>query len=361
MDNKNPGYKIIPAIELYAFAKECFMQAGFPEENASIIAENMKEADLRGLNTHGVLRIPMYLNRVLKGVLDPKAEPELAIETNGFAIWDAKNGMGVLASVKAMDMAIQKAKETGIYLTGVRNSNHFGAAAFYTMRATEQKMIGFCCSNTEALMPAPGGAEKIVGNNPFSVAFPGGKYPDIVVDMAVSAAAIGKIVLADKKGIQIPFGWATDSNGIETTDPKAALDNGFLLPVGGPKGYGLALAVDILAGILMGSGFGEHVRCPFHDFSGPQNLGHMFIAIEIERFIDLEQYAENIGSLIKRTKNSKLAAGTKEIFMPGEIEYKKKIANMASGVSLPQDLVDELQAFAADLGLKNNIFDKYCS
>ncbi len=359
MDNQQQNYKIIPADEIFNFAKDCFLQAGFNDTDASLIAENMKEADLRGLSTHGVLRIPMYLERVKKGVLDQKAKPELAVETDSFSIWDAKNGMGVIASVKAMDMAISKAKEKGLYLSGVRNSNHFGAAAFYTMRASQQKMIGFCCSNTEPLMPAPSGAEKIVGNNPFSIAFPGGKNPDIVVDMAVSSVAIGKIVLADKKGISIPNGWATDSNGKETNDPKEALDGGFLLPVGGPKGYGLSIAIDILSGIIMSSGFGAHVRCPFHDFSGSQNLGHMFLALNIEKFLSISQYTENIEELIDRIKNSKRAPDTNEIFLPGEIEYKNKIKNSKNGISLPQDLINELHLYANELGVKENLFDKY--
>ena len=352
---------VISGADLHAFSMACFEKEGFSSRDARIIADNLLEADLRGLNTHGVLRVTMYLKRVRAGVLNSRAEPELLQETPAFAIWDAHNCMGQLACVKAMDMAIERAREAGLYMTGVRNSNHFGTAAYYTMRASRQRMIGFSCSNTEALMPAPGGAQKVVGNNPFSAAFPGGKYPDIVVDMAVSAAAIGKIVLSDKKGIEIPNGWATDVMGIETNDPKKALDGGFLLPVGGPKGYGLGLAVDILAGVLMGSGYGQHVRCPFHDFSGPQNLGHMFIVIDVEKFQPWDIYAQKVEDLVRHIKASKKAPGVKEIFLPGEMEYNKMAENKANGVTLPLDLIAELCDFAREIGLASemNTLEKY--
>ena len=351
----------IPGADLHSFSMACFENEGFSSPDARVIADNLLEADLRGLNTHGVLRVMMYLNRVRAGVLDSRAEPELLQQTPAFAIWDAHNCMGQLVSVKAMDMAIERARETGLYMVGVRNSNHFGTAAYYTMRAAKQRMIGYSCSNTEVLMPAPGGAQKVVGNNPFSAAFPGGKYPDVVVDMAVSAAAIGKIVLSDKKGIDIPSGWATDAMGIETNDPKKALDGGFLLPVGGPKGYGLGLAVDILAGVLMGSSYGQHVRCPFHDFSGPQNLGHMFIAIDIEKFQPWDSYSQKVEDLIRQIKGSKKAPGVNEIFLPGEMEHNRMTENEANGVSLPVELIVELCDYARGLGLtdEKNTLAKY--
>ena len=353
------NFQNIPINELYQFAYDCFSSVGFSPEHSKTIAENLIEADLRGLNTHGVLRIPMYIKRVLHGVLDPGADVTVALETDCFTVFDANNGMGQVASVKAMDYAIEKALEKGLYLTGVRNSNHFGTAAYYTMRAADKGMIGICCSNTESLMPAPGGAEKIVGNNPFSLAFPGGEYPPIVVDMAVSAAAIGKIVLASKEGKNIPSGWATDKFGVETLDPITVLDGGFLLPVGGPKGYGLSIAIDILAGLLMGSGFGGRVRCPFSDYSGPQNLGHMFLALRVDAFMEYKEYCDRVEELIERTKNSSKTSGTSDIFMPGEIEINRAMINKGNGIDLHKDLIRELVLFANTLDIKENRLQKY--
>jgi len=349
----------IPVDKLYQFSIDCFSSVGFIPEHAKIISDSLIEADLRGLNTHGVLRIPMYIKRVLHGVLDPNADVTVALETDSFTVFNANNGMGQIASIKAMDYAIEKASEKGLYLTGVRNSNHFGTAAYYTMRAAGRGMIGICCSNTESLMPAPGGAEKIVGNNPFSLAFPGGNHPPIVVDMAVSAAAIGKVVLAAKEGKSIPIGWATDKFGVETLDPLVALDQGFLLPVGGPKGYGLSIAIDILAGLLMGAGFGGRVRCPFNDYSGPQDLGHMFLALRIDAFMEDKEYYDKVQELIERTKNSTKASGVSDIYLPGEIENSRAVLNRGNGVNLHVDLVHELALFADTLNIKENRLQEY--
>lgn len=341
---------IVSKDNLFRFAQDCFRSAGFAEDKANLIADTLIEADLRGVNTHGVIRLPMYLNRVRRGLIDPKAEPVLVQENDNMAIWDAKNGMGQPISVKAMEMAIDKAAKSTVAIVGVRNSNHFGAAAYYSMMAADRGMIGICCSNTEPLMPAPGGREAVVGNNPFSFAFPVKDKPHVVVDMAVSAAAIGKIVLAQKKGIKIPLGWAVDKNGKDTTEPDQALDGGLLLPVGGPKGYGLALITDILSGILMGSGFGKEVKSPFTDFVNRQRVGHLFMAINIASFLPLEEFMLNLGSLADDIKESPKAEGTKDIFMPGEIEHNVKQERLASGIPLPAALVEELNTLATELG-----------
>ncbi len=346
---------VIPVDALERFIESCFLATEFAPDKAALITKTLLEADLRGLNTHGALRIPMYLKRVQKGVLDPHASPEVILESDNLVMVDAHNGMGQLASVKAMELAIDRASKSGICLAGVKNSNHYGTAAYYAMMASEKGLIGFSSSNTEPLMPGPGGAEKLVGNNPFSLAFPGGQYPDIVVDMAVSAAAIGKIILADKADGKIPAGWATDKEGYETTSSSQALDGGFLLPVGGPKGYALSLCIDILAGLLTGSGFGDKVRCPFHDYSGPQNLGHLFIAIHIPHLMAMDTYRERIESLIQRVKASKKRTDTQEIFLPGEIEHKKMQVNRTRGVELENTLIVELSDYAKELGVSDGL------
>jgi len=173
--------------------------------------------------------------------------------------------------------------------------------------------------------------------------------------MAVSAAAIGKIVLAQKKGVKIPTGWAIDRWGNDTIDPAAALDGGLLLPVGGPKGYGLALVVDILAGILMGSGFGQGVKSPFNDFLNQQRAGHMFMAIDISKFLDVGKFTDQVGQLIGEIKNSPKRAGVEEIFLPGEIEYNTKQIRLNEGVPLPESLIQELQVLAQELGVEENL------
>ena len=343
---------------LLQFTVECFSRAGFEESKALFIAETLIEADLRGLNTHGVIRIPMYLDRVKLGLIDPSAETKVILDQGSFAILDAQNGMGQIASQLAMEMALEKAKSPAVALVGVRNSNHFGAAAYYSMMALEKKAIGICCSNTEPLMPAPGGAKAVVGNNPFSVAIPAKNRLPIVVDMATSAAAIGKIMLAQKRGNSIPPGWATDRFGNDTTDPEKALDGGMLLPVGGPKGYGISIIIDVLAGILMGSGFGEKVKSPLKDLENRQRAGHLFMAINIESFLPVDQFCSHVDDLIDQVKNGPKAAGVKEVFLPGEIEYHTKNRRLKEGIPLPQDLVQQLEAYGKDLGVKSSLREK---
>jgi LDH2 family malate/lactate/ureidoglycolate dehydrogenase len=292
----------------------------------------------------------MYLSRVLGGGIDPTAKPRLVKENKNMAVFDACNGMGQIASVGAMKKAIEKAATATIGICAVRNSNHYGTAAYYSMMATEHTMIGISCSNTEPLMPAPGGGKAVVGNNPLSVAVPQDDGPPIVLDMAVSAAAIGKILLAEKRGATIPPGWATDKNGVEAADPAIALDGGMLLPVGGPKGYGLSFIVDALAGILSGSGFGSQVRSPFTDKVNPQNVGHLFVAIDLGCFLSADLFLSRIRTLCDDIKSAPTAPGVEAVFLPGEIESTTRQQYMQEGIPLPVRLVNELNTFAGELG-----------
>lgn len=349
--NENVKMQVVQQKVLFDFTLKCFLASGFKNDDAELIAKSLIEADLRGINTHGVIRIPMYLGRVKKGLIDPQAKVEVVTENAVMAILDAHNGMGQLSSSVAMDLAIAKASKSTIAIVGVRNSNHFGTAAYYSLMAAEKNMIGICGSNTEPLMCAPGGAYPVVGNNPLSISIPAKSKPAIAIDMAMSAAAIGKIVLAQKKGVEIPLGWATDKNGIETTDPNAALDGGSLLPFAGPKGYGLSIAVDVLAGTLMGSGFGQQVKSPFNDMLNQQNVGHVFIAINPESFLPTEQFLAHVDSYIEEIKSAPKATGVKEVFLPGEIEFNTKNTRIKEGIPLPVSLLKELEDFGKDLGL----------
>lgn len=339
------------AEQLHEFTVQCFLGAGFSRENAQMVAQSLIEADLRGLNTHGVIRIPMYLKRVKEGVLDPSGQVRIIRDESLVAILDAGNSMGQLASLQAMDLAIGKAKEYGIGIAGVRSSNHFGTAAYYAMQASSRGLIGLACSNTEPLMPAIGGAQAVVGNNPLSVAIPVPDGPDVVMDMAMSAAAIGKIVLAGKRGESIPAGWAADRNGVETTDPAEALDGGTLLPFSGPKGFGLAVVVDVLAGVLTGAGFGKTVYSPFHDFDHPQQVGHFFMVLDPERFLGREIYNNRISTLVRDILESPRAPGVDKLYLPGGIEAQTQERRLREGVPLPPALIEELNSLAGELGV----------
>ena len=336
---------------LLKFARECFFRSGFSNEAADLISNSLLEADLRGLNTHGVLRIPMYLNRVKIGLINPKAEIKILLDEGNIAVIDACNGMGQPASFYAMKMAVKKAKTLIIAAVGVRNSNHFGTAAYYSKIAAENQMIGISMSNTEPLMPAPGGKKAVTGNNPISVAIPLRERPPIILDMATSTAAIGKILIAQKRGESIPVGWAVDKSGKDTMDPFEALNGGLILPVGGAKGYGLSLVIDILAGILTGSGFGELVKSPLDDMVNEQKAGHFFMAIDIKSFLPLKDYYLNINKLVNDIKSSPTVEGIKEIILPGEMEHRTMQSRLIEGIPLPEKLIMELEQLGRDLGI----------
>ena len=336
---------------LLEFTKECFIQSGFSIDTANLISKSLLEADLRGLNTHGVLRIPMYLNRVKLGLINPKAEISIILDKNNIAIIDAGNGMGQPASVYAMQIAVKKASQSIIGAVGVRNSNHFGTAAYYSKIAAENNMIGISMSNTEPLMPAPGGRKAVVGNNPLSTAIPLKDREPIILDMATSTAAIGKILIAQKRGDSIPVGWAVDKLGKDTTNPFEALNGGLIMPLGGPKGYGLSIIIDVLAGILTGSGFGQLVKSPFEDMANDQRAGHFFIAIDIKSFIALDDYYENTNKLVNEIKSSPTIEGVEEVMLPGEIEYRTMQSRLNYGIPLPIMVIRDLEQLALSLGV----------
>ncbi len=221
---------------MYEVLKKC----GLTEQDAEIAAKVLIQADLRGVDTHGAIRLPIYVKRLQLGLVNPRPVIKIVRETATTAIIDGDFGLGHVTSYKAMEIAIDKASRHGIAAVGVRHSHHNGAAAYYAQMALEHDMIGFSCTNSPPLMPAPGGADKVVGNNPFAIAVPAGKELPLVLDMACSLAAQGKVMLAMKRGESIPHGWATDNKGVPTTDAAEGL-KGFLLPAGGYKGYCMAI------------------------------------------------------------------------------------------------------------------------
>lgn len=335
------------------FCVSLFLKLGIKKEQADIISDALLEADLRGVHSHGLLRLPIYVKRMKLGLINKKAIPYVIKETSSTAILDGNHGMGHYSGYRAMMLAIDKARKTGIGAVGVRNSTHFGISAYYGLLAVKSEYIGIVFSNTTPLMAPTGGAKRLIGNNPLCIAVPARNYVPIVLDMACSNAAIGKIQLAAQEGREIPHGWGTDKNGVETTDPKAVLDNGMLMPVGGYKGYGLALMIDILAGVLTGSGFGEEVTPLYHDFINKQRTGHFMIALDINYFINKEIFFNRLELLIKSIKNSPRAPGVKEIFLPGEIEENKKQENLKEGLTLPEGILNELSSLAEEFKLKD--------
>ncbi len=339
---------------LISFSQEILKKLGLNENDAKTVSKILIEADLRGISSHGIARLPIYAKRIEYGLINPKPAIKVLKENQTSALLDADNGMGHIASYQAMELCIKKAKISGTASVAVKNSNHFGINAYYTMMATKANLIGMAFTNTSPLMAPFGGRERLLGSNPLSIAIPAGNEPDVVIDMATSVAARGKLEVAERKGESIPKDWAIDEKGEATIDPRKGLA-GALLPFGGPKGYGLAIFVDIVSGIITGSNFGPNCGSLFEDLDRPQNIGHFFLAINIENFIEIKEFKKKMDIMIQNIKTSKKAVGFQRIYMPGEIEYDKHIELLKNGIKLSENTIEQLNKLAQNLGVPNRL------
>jgi len=333
---------------------ELLKAAAVSNEDAEIIADSLVQADLRGVSSHGILRLPLYLKRVMSGVLNTQPKRKIVRETLATALIDGDHGFGQPAGWQAMHLAMEKAEKCGIGAVGVKNSHHIGAAAYYVSLAGQRDMIGIAVTNTPPLMAPWGGKSLMIGNNPYGVYIPAGKERPIVFDMAFSQVAQGKISVALAKNEKIPLDWATDNQGQPTDDPKAAL-KGFLLPAGGYKGYGQAIVADMLAGVLPGAAFGCHVMSMAGLPPKRQESGQLYIAINISAFRDIEEFKRDVDQYIREIKESPRAVPEKEIFLPGEQSWRRYEHNMKYGVEVPETVINEIVEVAEKLGVKLNI------
>jgi LDH2 family malate/lactate/ureidoglycolate dehydrogenase len=309
-------------------------------DEADLVADCLVQAEMRGIDTHGVHFLKLLSDRVDARMIRIPTEIQVLREDGATSVLDGGNGLGQVAGHRAMRMNIQKAKELGMGLTLIRNTNHIGILAFYTLMAAEEGMVGLVMSNSAPSMSPWGGTEPFLGTNPISIAVPGVEEGPVVLDMSSSVVARGKIRLAQRKKEPIPSGWALDEAGSPTTDPGAAL-KGTLLPIGGAKGYGLALMIDILAGLLSGSQYGPKVKT-FHQPLGPTGIGVLTMAIDIERFMPLDQFKQLMDSYIESIKKSKKAKGVSRIYLPGEIELEKERKSLAEGIELNESVVSDI-------------------
>lgn len=342
---------IVKESVLREFTKDLFMHKGLPDYCAEMVADNLVEADLRGVSSHGVNRCKLYCNRMDAGRMISQDLVEVVKDEGATAIIDGHHFFGAVNGTKAMKLAISKAKQFGIGMVGVRHSMHFGTCAYYAEMATSEGMIGFVGSNTIPFLPPMGGLERKVGNNPIAFGIPAKTHYPIIIDMATSQVAMGKINLKAQLDQPIPLGWATDRAGQPTTDAKAA-QQGFLLPMGGPKGLGLAIVLDLLSGALTGSGFGAGVNNPNTHPDTYFNCGHFFIAIDPQFFGGRDDFTEKVDGYIDYFKDCKKAEGVTEIFMPGEMEFVAREKNLEEGISLPAAVVSDLKVLAETAGVE---------
>ena len=340
----------IPAGDLTRACATLLQEVGVPPDQAETIAEIVVEADLRGVESHGLLRLPAYIHRVQAGLMTAVTELKTVRERGASVLLDAGSGFGQVAGVVAMSQAIDRARQFGVGVAAVRNANHFGIAAHYAMMALPHRMIGVVTANAAPSMAAWGGAAPVLGTNPICIAIPTGGDVDIVLDMASSMVARGKIRLAASKGQRIPLGWALDAEGRPTEDPKAAL-KGTVVPIGGPKGYGLALIVDVLSGVMTGADFGTRLTS-VHELKQHSSVGFVTQALDITAFAEWDEFQTSTATLVAEVLNSPRAPGVSRIYLPGEIEWLKQQERLESGVPVPHKVLDELRQLAVELGVE---------
>lgn len=333
------------------FCSNALAKLGVPKESADIVSDHLIWADLMGISSHGVTRLGIYVKRIQAGLTNARPNISIVRETPSMAILDGDNGLGQVVGVKAVELAIEKADKVGVGVVGVRRTTHFGCAGYYALKAIEKDMIGVVMSNAPSTMAPWGARVPYLGTNPIAFGVPTKEFPPILLDMATSIVARGKIILAAKEGKTIPEGWAVDPEGEFTTDPESAL-KGAVLPFGGPKGSGIALMIDIFSGILSGAEFGSHIGSLYDDFSKPQNVGNFIIAFNIESFCPVDEFKERIELMRQEIKSLPKAKGVDEILLPGEIEFRRYVENKKNGVQLSPEVIKELKEVGEELSLK---------
>ncbi|KAL8298083.1 hypothetical protein RB601_002744 [Gaeumannomyces tritici] len=340
----------VKAPDAEAFVRDVLERNGVPGPDAAIVASCLVQADLRGVDSHGVNRIPSYVARIRQGVLDPAAVPELRQVTPAAAQVDARNGFGFVAAHRAMAAAVDMARVFGLGMVSVRRSNHFGMSAWLVQQAADAGMMSLVFTNSSPALPAWGGRERLMGVSPIACGAPGDPRP-FVLDMAPSVAARGKIYKAKRRGDKIPLDWALDAEGNRTDDPAAALDGGVMLPMGGPKGSALAIMMDVFSGVLSGSAFAGHVTGPY-DPSHPADVGHFIMAIKPDLFMSLDEFKSRMKYLYERVVGCEKMAGVDRIYFPGEIEQLTMEERLETGIPYVQAEVDALNSEAELVGAK---------
>lgn len=340
----------VAADEAERFVREALMGNGVPKNNAEIVARCLIAADLRGVDTHGMNRIPSYLERVRQGVLDGTATPEVNQVTPAVAQVDGRNGWGFVAADVGMAAAIDSARVYGIGMASVKHSNHFGMSAWVVQKALDADMMSLVFTNSSPALPAWGGKSKLLGVSPIACGAPGNETP-FILDMAPSIAARGKIYKAKRRGEPIPSDWALDKDGNATTDPAAALDGGVMLPMGGPKGSGLAIMMDVFSGVLSGSAFAGNVTGPY-DPSKPSDVGHFLVAIKPDLFMSLQEFRDRMQYLYDKVVGADKAAGVERIYFPGELEQLQQKERETTGIPLVQAEIDALNGEASRVGVR---------
>ncbi|WP_220272947.1 Ldh family oxidoreductase [Arthrobacter sp. RT-1] len=341
------------AADLAHFGTALLQRLGVPPRDAALVADTLVQAELWGHPSHGLLRLPWYAARLRSGAVTTVTAPETVLDSGSVLVLDGRHGIGQVLADAARRESVKRARDHGIAVVAVRNSNHFGTAQYYTRRAAKDGCVAFLTTNSSPAMAPWGGKKKMLGANPWSIAAPAPTPGGVVVtDLSNTAAARGKMFLARDRGEKIPADWALDTNGVPTIDPVAALE-GLIQPIAGPKGYGITFMMDVLAGALTGSQTGTRVNGPY-DPDKQSGVGHLMIAIDVAALGETESYLRAVKQLVDETKAAPLAAGTEEILYPGEhAERHQRRLLCAGGVQLPAKTRSDLESLASELGIES--------
>ncbi|WP_104176949.1 Ldh family oxidoreductase [Cryobacterium sp. Y50] len=340
----------INAPRLVDLGTRILVALGVPEADARLVSDSLVTADMWGHASHGMLRLPWYAARLRSGAMNSVTAPQTVLDNGALAVLDGRDGIGQIITNLACEEAVRRAGVHGVGVVAVRNSNHFGTAAYWTKRMTRAGCVGILTTNSSPAMAPWGGMKKTVGANPWSIATPGGSHTPVVLDISNTSVARGKIYSALQKKQGIPLGWAIDQDGQPTTDPQSALD-GIMLPVGEHKGYGISFMMDILSGVLTGSSYATGVTGPYIA-DQKSGCGHLVIALKIDTMVGDAVFGAGIDDLIESTKAVPLAHGVSEIYYPGEIEARAEEAAQTSGVALPEKTLADLRDLAASAGVE---------
>ena len=354
--------KVFPIEALREFSTRVFLHFGVSEEHAAQAADVLARADLRGIDSHGVARLHTYFDMLSVGRINPRPQIKVVRSTPSTATIDGDNGLGLVVGPHANRIAMDMAEKCGSGWVSVCNTNHFGIASYYVLEALERDLIGWAMTNATKLVAPLWGAERMLGTNPIAVAFPGKQEPPIVIDVATSAVAFGKIEIARRNGDVIPIGWGIDSRGRATTDPNDIVAGGALLPLGsdrergGHKGYALAIMVDMLSCVLSGANWGPFappfaLRQESPTRSVGKGIGHFFGAMRIDGFIDADQFKSQVDDYIRVFRATKPAPGTKGPLIPGDPEREAEQVRRQTGVPLTLPVVEDLLDISAKTGI----------
>jgi ureidoglycolate dehydrogenase (NAD+) len=339
---------LVSHAKLTAFTAACLEKLGLPADDARLVAETLVESNLRGVDSHGVVRLPHYATRLRKGSIN--ARPNITVNRTGpaTAMVEGDAGMGQLVAVRAMNEAIAIARESGVGAVGARNSSHCGAMAYFVELAVKQGMIGIALTHTDPIMAPTGMKRNFLGSNPIAFGAPGGSAPPILVDMATTNVAWGKVIVAREDGKTIPPDWGVDAEGRPATDPNRVVG---LAPMAGPKGYALAAMIEVLCAHLMGVPFGTHVTKMYGELDKPRNLGHLMLALDIARFTDPAAFKAQIDRFVREIHAEEPVDPARPPLAPGEPERLTAAKRTQTGVPLGEGVLADLNKLARELGV----------